>query len=89
LLHFFAFLHPDALPDEMILHGASTLSGPLHTVVSDPLAFDAAIGTLRKFSLVRQRTDTTTLSMHHIVQIVLKKRSAEHSFNVPLSCENA
>ena len=25
LLHFFAFLHPEALPDEMIIHGASSL----------------------------------------------------------------
>ncbi len=72
LLHFFAFLHADALPDEMIMHGVSTLSGPLQAVVSDSFAFDTAIGTLRKFSLVRHRMDTTTLNMHHIVQIVLK-----------------
>ena len=56
LLHFFAFLHPDALPDEIIIHGASSLSNPLRTLVNDPLAFDAAIATLRKFSLVRQLT---------------------------------
>ncbi|MBV9259095.1 MAG: tetratricopeptide repeat protein, partial [Ktedonobacteraceae bacterium] len=83
LLHFFAFLHPDALPDEMIHHGASSLSGSLSVVVSDPLALDAAIATLRKFSLVRQRTDTTTLNMHHLVQIVLKKdltKKQQHQF---------
>jgi tetratricopeptide (TPR) repeat protein len=72
LLHFLAFLHPDVLPDEAIMYGASTLSGTLHRVVSDSLAFDAAIATLRKFSLIRQRTDSTTLNMHHIIQIVLK-----------------
>lgn len=73
LLSFLAFLHPDALPDEAIRDGASTLSGPLHTVVSDPLAFDAAIAALRKFSLIRQRTDRTTLNMHQMIQIVLKQ----------------
>ena len=72
LLHFFAFLHPDALPDELLMHGASTLNGPLRAVASDPLALDAAIATLRRFSLIRQRTDSTTLNMHHLVQIVLK-----------------
>jgi tetratricopeptide (TPR) repeat protein len=85
LLHFLAFLHPDALPDEMLMHGASSLSGRLHTVVSDPLAFDAAIGTLRKFSLVRQRTDSTTLNMHQIIQVVLKhdltKKHLQHLAN--------
>ncbi len=34
LLHFFAFLHPDALPDELLMHGASTLNGPLRAVAS-------------------------------------------------------
>jgi len=72
LLHFFAFLHPAALPDELIMHGASSLYRPLHTIASDSLALDAAIATLRKFSLVRQRTDSTTLNMHHLIQIVLK-----------------
>jgi tetratricopeptide (TPR) repeat protein len=73
LLHFFAFLHPAALPDELLMHGASSLHGPLHTIASDSFILDAAIATLRKFSLVRQRTDSTTLNMHHLVQIVLKK----------------
>ena len=72
LLHFFAFLHPDALPDELLMHGASFLHGPLRIVASDSFTLDAAIATLRKFSLVRRRTDSTTLNMHHLVQIVLK-----------------
>ncbi len=82
LLYFLAFLHPDALPDEAILYGASTLSGPLHAVTSDPFVFDAAVATLRKFSLIRQRTDSTTLNMHHIIQTVLKNdlpKKRQHS----------
>jgi tetratricopeptide (TPR) repeat protein len=72
LLHFFAFLHPTALPDELIMHGASSLNSPLRTIASDSFALDSAIATLRKFSLIRRRTDSTTLTMHHLVQIVLK-----------------
>ncbi len=73
LLHFFAFLHPDALPDEMLQYGASTLHEPLRTLALDPLALDAAIATLRRFSLVHQRADATTLNMHSIIQVLLKK----------------
>ncbi|MBA2284369.1 MAG: TIR domain-containing protein, partial [Ktedonobacteraceae bacterium] len=53
LLRLFAFLHPEALPDEMIMHGASALTGALHTLASDPLILDDAIATLRRFSLVQ------------------------------------
>lgn len=73
LLRFLAFLHPDALPDEMILYGAAALTGPLHTLALDPLLLDDAIDTLRRFSLVHRHADSTTLNMHQIVQVVLKK----------------
>ncbi len=48
--------NPSDLLDELIIHGASSRSNPLRTLVNDPLAVDAAIAMLRKFSLVRQRT---------------------------------
>ncbi len=73
LLHFFAFLYPEALPDKMITDGASVLRGPLRTLALDPSAFDDAITTLRKFSLVYRSADTTTLNLHRLVQAVLKK----------------
>nr|MBA2679903.1 TIR domain-containing protein [Ktedonobacteraceae bacterium] len=73
LLRLFAFLHPEALPDEMIVHGASALTGALHTLASDPLVLDEAIATLRRFSLVQHHADSTTLNMQRIVQIVIKK----------------
>ncbi len=73
LLRLFAFLHPETLPDEMIVQGASALTGDLHTLASDPLVLDEAIATLRRFSLVQHHADTTTLNMQRIVQIVIKK----------------
>jgi tetratricopeptide (TPR) repeat protein len=73
LLYFFAFLHPDALPDEMIMQNASSLEGLLHMLALDPLAFNDALITLQRFSLVHLRTDSTTLNMHSILQVVIKQ----------------
>lgn len=74
LLRFFAFLHPDALPDEMLLHGASSLNnGTLRTLAGDPFVLDAAIATLRRFSLVHRLADTTTLNMQRTVQAVIRQ----------------
>ena len=72
LLYLFAFFHPDAIPDEMIVQGATELEPPLQELAADPLALDDAIAILFKFSLIRRRADTTTLSIHRIVQTVLR-----------------
>jgi tetratricopeptide (TPR) repeat protein len=72
LLRLFAFLHPDAIPDQMLIDGASELNEPLQALAADPLDLDAAISTLLRFSLVRHHADTTTLSIHRLVQTILK-----------------
>jgi tetratricopeptide (TPR) repeat protein len=74
LLQLFAFLHPDAIPDEIIERGAPTLEGALHELGTDPFALDKAIALLLKYSLVQRRTDTTTLSIHRVVQAILKEK---------------
>ncbi len=73
LLRFCAFLHMDALPDEMFLQGAAFLDEPLRSLALDPLAFDDALTTLQRFSLIHRCADSTTLNMHHILQAVVKK----------------
>jgi tetratricopeptide (TPR) repeat protein len=73
LLCFFAFLYPDALPDEAIMQGASSLIGPLHTIVADPLFFDNALATLQRFALVHLSADSTILNMPVIIQFVIRK----------------
>jgi tetratricopeptide (TPR) repeat protein len=72
LLRLFAFLHPDAIPEKMIAQGMVELSDSLQALVRDPLAFDSTIALLRRFSLIRHYTDTTALSMHRVVQAVLR-----------------
>jgi tetratricopeptide (TPR) repeat protein len=71
LLRLFAFLQPDALPNEMIAYGASTLHGSLHKLATDSIALDNAIATLNSFSLVYYDADTTMLHIPRIVQTLL------------------
>jgi tetratricopeptide (TPR) repeat protein len=73
LLEFCAFLHPDAIPEEMLIGGSSALSPLLRTVVADPIQFDRAIEDLLKFSLVRRKSDQNILIIHRLVQVVAKE----------------
>ena len=72
LLYFCAFLDPVAIPEELIRYAAPELGTILQPVASDPLALDAAIALLRKYSLVKRISETKLLSLHPLVQAVLK-----------------
>lgn len=72
LLCLFAFLAPDAIPEEMITDGASELGPTLQAVAADPLALNLAIRDLRKFSLVHRDPDAKILTIHRLVQLVLR-----------------
>src|SRR5207253_3070156 len=77
LLRFCAFLHPDAIPEELIINGATELGPTLQPVATDPFLLDAAVAILRRFSLVRRNSGTNTLSMHRLVQAVLQDSMSE------------
>ena len=77
LLRFCAFLHLDAIPEELIIRGATELGPTLQPVATDPFSLDETIVTLRKFSLVRRNSGTNMLSMHRLVQAVLQDRMCE------------
>jgi tetratricopeptide (TPR) repeat protein/transcriptional regulator with XRE-family HTH domain len=64
VLRLGAFLHPDGIPEE--LFGGD-----------DQLAFDGALEVLRRYSLVRRHRKTRSLSVHRLVQAVVKG-SLEH-----------
>ena len=72
LLRFLAFLHPDAIPDELIEYGASQLDSPLQAVASDSLGVNKAMGELLNYSLVRRNPDGATLTIHRLVQTCSK-----------------
>jgi tetratricopeptide (TPR) repeat protein/transcriptional regulator with XRE-family HTH domain len=71
LLRLCAFLYPDAIPEAMIAAGASDQSTGLQRF-DNPLVLDDAIGTLRRYSLLRRNAGTRMLMIHRLVQAVLK-----------------
>lgn len=73
LLHLFAFLQPDAIPNELIEQGVAALDGPVRALRGDAVALDRALAILLRFSLIQRRSDTTMLSIHRVVQAVLKE----------------
>jgi tetratricopeptide (TPR) repeat protein len=72
LLRVCAFLHPDAIPEELITEGAAALGSDLQAVASSPLAFNQAIGVLLSYSLLKRNAEEHLLSIHRLVQAVLK-----------------
>ncbi|HLJ33947.1 MAG TPA: helix-turn-helix transcriptional regulator, partial [Ktedonobacteraceae bacterium] len=54
LLSLCAFLHPEAIPEEIFLDGAAELGPILQPAVADLLSLDGVVSDLRKFSLVHR-----------------------------------
>jgi tetratricopeptide (TPR) repeat protein len=77
LLEFCAFLHPDAIPEEMITDGAAALPALLSSAATDPLEFDRAIEDLLKFSLIQRKSDQNILIVHRLVQAVVRDGMSE------------
>jgi tetratricopeptide (TPR) repeat protein len=73
LLSFLAFLSPDAIPEEIITGGAPDLGPSLRPVASDPLKLAEAIGEVLKYSLVHRDPNQKTLTIHRLVQEVLRE----------------
>lgn len=78
LLRRCAFLHPDAIPEELFLENTTLLRGPSGPLVVDTLEWDAALQTALTYSLLKRNPENHTLSMHRLVQAVLRERMGEH-----------
>src|SRR5258708_4436360 len=73
LLRFCAFLAPDDIPEKIIPTAVERLGRPLLQKVADsPTAMDSAIAVLGAYSLIRRDGDEKTLSVHRLVQAVLR-----------------
>jgi len=73
LLRLCAFLAPDAIPEELLARGAAELGAVLGSAVTDPFQLNAALEVLRRYSLLRRDRGTHLLSIHRLVQAVLKE----------------
>jgi tetratricopeptide (TPR) repeat protein len=73
LLTVCAFLAPEAIPETFFIEGAVYLGPTFETLVADPLQFNAAIKVLLTYSLIQRNSTTQTLTVHRLVQVVLKE----------------
>src|SRR5260370_18237706 len=64
-----AFLAPDGIPEEVFSEGAAVL-GP---IAKDAWKFNDALRIVRQYSLIRRDAKTHTLSIHRLVQAILKE----------------
>jgi tetratricopeptide (TPR) repeat protein len=72
LLRLCAFLHPDAIPEEIVMKGAAYLGPHLSPVAEDPFILDEAIMVLGAYSLIRRDVRDSMLNIHKLVQGVLR-----------------
>jgi tetratricopeptide (TPR) repeat protein len=76
LLYLVAFLTPDNIPLEFFCEGAgelgTVLKAALCDVDDDPLALDAVLEPLIRYSLVRRDVESRCISVHRLVQGVLR-----------------
>jgi tetratricopeptide (TPR) repeat protein len=79
LLRLCAFLDPDAIPEEIITEGASVFPPVLRSVATDAFQLNEAMEVLRRFSLVRRNLEAKVLTIHRLVQAVLKDRMDEQT----------
>jgi tetratricopeptide (TPR) repeat protein len=77
LLHVCVLLHAEAIPEELFVAGAAYLGPELASLATDPYQLDQVIAVLRSLSLVQRQPETRTLSMHRLVQAVLRERMSE------------
>ncbi|GHO45930.1 FxSxx-COOH system tetratricopeptide repeat protein [Ktedonospora formicarum] len=74
LLRVCSFLHAEDIPEELFEVGAHHLGPNLASIVTDPVAFDLTLAALRNLSLIQRHSQTQTLSLHRLVQVVLREQ---------------
>jgi tetratricopeptide (TPR) repeat protein len=79
LLRFLSFLAPDAVPEQLVTDGASQLSPTLQPLADDESMLDEAIAALARYSLVKRKREDATLTVHRLVQAVLKHNMNEQT----------
>ncbi len=72
LLRLCAYLAPDAIPEEILTQGAEHLGPALGLVASDAFLLGQAIEALRAYSLIGRDPSLQTLSVHRLVQAVVR-----------------
>ncbi|BCL80860.1 tetratricopeptide repeat protein [Ktedonobacteria bacterium brp13] len=77
LLRLLVFLHPDAIPEEIMTEGASELGIILQPIADNPFSLNAVIRELLRYSLIRRNPSAKTVSIHRLLQAILKDEMDE------------
>lgn len=80
MLRLCAFLHPDAIPETMLIAGARELGSHLQALAENPLLLDELVGVLRKYSFLRRNPETKMLTFHRLVQAVLRDQMDRQTY---------
>ena len=76
-LHLCAFLAPDAIPEELFTGQADRFEAPLQDILNAPYEFLRLLEAANNFSLIRRTVETKTMSLHRLVQDVVRGRLDE------------
>lgn len=82
LLRLCAFLHPDAIPEELFREGATLLGEQLGLIGTDALQAHRVFQTVCAYSLLKRQVEERTLSIHRLVQAVLWEQMDEQEREV-------
>lgn len=79
LVQIYAYLAPEAIPEDLIKAGTEHLGQEVERLVADPFAYQAAFKALLSSGLLRRQTQAGTVMMHRLVQAVLREQLGEAS----------
>ena len=72
MLRLLAFLHPDAVPEEVLSNGSALFDAELAAVVADSWRLNEVIRAAIKFSLLRRDPKSKGLGLHRLLQAVVR-----------------
>ncbi len=78
LLRMCAFLHPDDIPEELFTTGDFALAPRYHPVAANAFLLTEALRELVQYSFILRRTELKTVSVHRLVQAVLKDQMTDN-----------
>jgi tetratricopeptide (TPR) repeat protein/transcriptional regulator with XRE-family HTH domain len=73
LLRVCALLQPDAIPEELFRAAGMHLGATLAMACRGPLEWDRVVGVACSYSLLSRQSEEQTLSIHRLVQMVLRE----------------
>ncbi len=74
LLRFCAFLHPDTIPEEILIAGLHYFGTNLQGIANNPLFLNKAVALLGTYSLLRRNATEKAFNVHRLVQAILKDK---------------